>query len=243
MIYEDDKSRTPSLAEVIRKGAVYELGQVHTVVACRVVSYDRQNNQADVKPIMNQTFTDGDTQQFPVIPSCPVHVPEFGGFTLKAPLEEGQAVTLLVNERSMDEWVIEGNTDADARDRRRFDLSDGIVLAGIRPEDDPIIPEEGTLTIGSEDVEIRLKEDGTFAVESDGVELLELMDDFLDEADSLRSQVDAIADAISRSTVATAAGPQPLVPASAEMAAIRTQLAEIATRINTIQLSLDILKE
>lgn len=239
----DHDDRTPTFAEVIRKGARYELGAVHTIVITTVQSYNREENTADVKPVINESFGD-QTQEFPVIPRVPVHFPEWGPFTIRAPLQEGQEVLLLINERSMDEWLLEGRTNVDPSDKRRFNLSDGVILAGIRPFPDALVPREGEMTIGSSSLEIRLSEDGSFAVEDgEGNELMDLIGNFLDETESLRSQTESIASNIASSTVATASGPQPLLPASGNMAAIITQLQEISTQLSSIEQSLNSLSE
>ena len=242
------EERTPQLTEIIREGVRERLGEMHTCIAAKVTSYDDDDTTVDVKPLFKERFDDDSFEEFPIIQKVPFTFFRFGPFVIKSRPEVGQEVLLHVHERSIDELVTTTRENLEPKDPRRFDLSDAIATPNsISRFSEADGVDEGELKIGVEDgsLTITIHDNGSVEIgdENAGIELLDLLDRSIDEVDDVRSQVDAIADAISRSTVATAAGPQPLVPASAEMAAIRTQLTEIATQLTTIQSELDQIKE
>jgi hypothetical protein len=67
----------------------------------------------------------------PVIPNVPVQFPQGGGYRITFPLAVGDTGLLLFSDVSLDVWLSQGG-EVDPLDDRRFDLSDGVFLPGVR---------------------------------------------------------------------------------------------------------------
>jgi hypothetical protein len=213
---DDQNAKTPTLSQVIKKGASTVAGRMHTVVVGKVESYDAQKNEADVKPVVSQRFNDGTSEEFPVLMGCPVIQPEFGAFNIKAELKKGQEVLLLVNERSIDEWFVTGNSPVEATDPRRFDLSDAFVLGGVRNGTNPNTPSQGEFKVGATDgsIEVTFSEGGKVKIGNGTVELLDLFDQLIT--------------ALQSAVVATSSGPKPLDTATlTALSNLKTLLSQI----------------
>lgn len=106
----------------------------------RVHGFDHVHQTADVQPVVRGRHDDDDTFRYPVIPGVPVRFPQGAGFAVTWPLEPGDFVWLDFGDRSLDEWLTVGGDDVTPASPRRFDLSDAVAWAGIRPPGDPLPP-------------------------------------------------------------------------------------------------------
>jgi hypothetical protein len=133
-----DETDNPSLEEVIRTAIRAALGQVHVCLPASVLSYDRTTQKATVQPAIRARYRDvasGALLSYlpPPIPNVPVVWPAATGSSLTMDLVQGDWVTLVVAERSTDEWRSTGRTDNLAQDLRRFDWSDARAVPGGLP--------------------------------------------------------------------------------------------------------------
>ena len=92
--YETPRQVIPFVNEQLLK-------QVHTSLPGVVVSYDAATRRARVQPAVDLLLTDGSTMQKPVILNVPVLWPATGGYFFHMPLEVGDPVMLLFNERDI----------------------------------------------------------------------------------------------------------------------------------------------
>lgn len=131
----------PTWEDVIREAVRCELAAVHVSLPAVVVSYDPASQRATVQPVIRGRFRDPVTGREAPDPSLPPPIPNLpvvwpsghgGDVSLTMGLEKGDPVTLVVQERSTDEWRASGRTDNAPLDGRRFDLSDAVVYPGGR---------------------------------------------------------------------------------------------------------------
>jgi len=192
----------------------------------RVVSYDPATQTCEVDPYINGKRRDGSLKNFPPLSDVPVHFPSGGGFAMSFPLEKGDDVWLKFSDRSLDEWITEGNSNITPRSPRRMDYRDAIAEPGIRPLKRVLSSAiSDGLVVGSDGTGARmtLKNNGKVRIDNATAELV-------GELHSLVGQLRQMATFLGSAMVATALGPQPLSVA-ANMTQIATQLVLIETRL------------
>ena len=155
-------------------------GEINVALPGVVVSYDSTTQKASVRPVVRywyQSQTDEEfSAQFPVIPQVPVAFFRAGNFGLSAPLNAGDFVTLLVQDRSIDEFMKTGNADNIAFDPRRFDWTDAIAIPN-PPSPEPLATlDADNLVLGSEASALKLSPAGKMALEAGGSELIDLVE-------------------------------------------------------------------
>lgn len=168
------KDRTPTLTEIIEKGARKVLGSKHTCMIAKVTKWDDSKGAVDVKPLFRERFNDDTFGNFEIIQGVPFIFDRWGSFVIKARPEVGQEVMLHIHERSLDEYLTTSREDIEPRDPRRFDLMDAVATPGPSRYQDAIDTPPGTLVIGVEgtDTKIEIDEAGEVRIgagASDGV--------------------------------------------------------------------------
>ncbi len=125
---------TPTEADLLLAAVRSQLARVHTSLPGVVVSYDEATQTATVRPSVRFKFKDADgvIQAYdpPAIANVPVAFPRSGAFSITWPIAAGDTVTLWFSERSLDEWKSVAGSTHEARDVRRFDLSDAVAYPG-----------------------------------------------------------------------------------------------------------------
>lgn len=86
-----------------------------------------QNNPQNENVITDLFF------DYPVLVSCPAVVLSGGDGRLTFPIRKGDNCVVLFNDRDMDSWFTSGQIGLPPNSDRVHDISDGIVLVGIRP--------------------------------------------------------------------------------------------------------------
>lgn len=165
-------SRSPTLAEVVRRAMDHRLSTVHVAMPAIVQSYDAATQTCAVKPAILQQILNGDgeeeTQAYPVINNVPVAGLRFGSWFIVAPLAQGDSVMLQFAERSIDNWRALGGVQ-DPVDLRMHDLADAIALpVNVYPDAQAIPTLPGHLVIGKiGGSSIHLKNDGSISLGSE----------------------------------------------------------------------------
>lgn len=131
-------SRTPNLAEVFSTILEKRLADLHVAMPAVVTKFDKVKQTITAKPLLKNTvvYDDGeeDAETLPEFPEVPVVYPRGGGYFLAFPLEKGDNVLLVFNERSIDKyWYSSGKTEIDPVDLRKHDLSDAVAIPGFQP--------------------------------------------------------------------------------------------------------------
>jgi hypothetical protein len=133
--------RIPSLSALLRTRMNGALEDVHTAMPVRVETYDASLQRVSVQPVLKRAFTDEEgerqVERLPVITGVPVQFPSGGGYRLTFPIANGDTGLLIFCEASLDVWLSQGG-EVDPLDDRRFDLSDGIFIPGVRSFAAPI---------------------------------------------------------------------------------------------------------
>lgn len=161
------------------------IGKVRTAIPGRVLAYDAATQTATVQPSVRVWRVDEDDELSSALPTsisnCPVLFPAGGGVEITWPLVEGDVVTLLVADRSIDEWMATAGADVTPRSTQRFRLQDTLVLPGLRPSSAPLTgASTDGLQIATNGATIRAKDAGTFAVENASGELVALLVELID---------------------------------------------------------------
>lgn len=103
-----------------------------------IVSFDPDKQTASVKIAMNKQVVDYSKNPpafnylpYPVLTDCPVFMPAGGTGRLTFPIQPGDPCIIIFNDRDLDNWF-SGGASTPPNSSRIHDLSDGIVLVGIR---------------------------------------------------------------------------------------------------------------
>lgn len=130
-------TRSPSLEEVLRAAIDYRLLGVHTALPARVESYDAASQKISAKPLVRALTPTADggelNESVPIINDVPVVFPRAGGFFISLPVQQGDHVLLIFNERSVDKFIAGEGDEVDPIDPRDHDLSDAVALVGFYP--------------------------------------------------------------------------------------------------------------
>jgi len=168
-------SRTPSLSEVILNGIDQVMGNLHTSLPGRIESYDPGKQLAKVKPLLKRKYaSEADAISLPIISNVPVIFPRASNAFLKLPVQSGDYVQLIFNERSLERWIDLGG-EVDPQDPSKFDLNGAVAIVGLYPKTEPLESNGETASIelanGSSYIEI--KESGEILV-TNGEALLQI---------------------------------------------------------------------
>lgn len=167
-----------TLNDAIRSAVDAVLSDVHTSIPGRVESFDWQTRKASVKPLIKRPYLDGVSKPLPVIPGVPTIFPWGGGASLTYPIETGHTGLLIFSERSLDVWLTQGG-DADPKDSRKFDLSDGFFIPGMAPfNTEGPAEDNSSLLLKFEGAKLRMN-GGKVALGNGSAELLNLISQLL----------------------------------------------------------------
>jgi len=130
-------TRTPDLAEVLRASLDARLQELHTALPAKVEKFDADTQKVDAKPLLkrNVQLDDGTelVEELPVITDVPVVFPRSGKFFFTFPIEKGDHVLLVFNERSIDDFMELAGDDTDPADFRMHHLADAVAFPGFFP--------------------------------------------------------------------------------------------------------------
>lgn len=130
-----DAERAASYEDSIRIAIQGALTSVWTALPGEIVSYDAARQTAVVQPTIQAQIADpaGKTtlQTLPLLLDCPVQFQQGGGCVLTFPIAAGDECMVVFFARCMDSWWFSGGIQPQA-ELRMHDLSDGVVLVGVR---------------------------------------------------------------------------------------------------------------
>lgn len=104
----------------------------HTFLPGIVQSFDSKERTCSVQPSLQRLYTgDEEPTNLPIQEDVPVQFPGSNEYYLEFKLNKGDEVACAISERSIEAWLELGGV-VDPGDTRRFDLSDMIVIAGMK---------------------------------------------------------------------------------------------------------------
>ncbi len=146
---------SPSLTQAVVGAIEASLADLHVGLPAKVISFDPLTQSCDVQPLLQNQIIDLDgnelTFDWKVISDVPVLYPAGGGWSLTFPLAPGDTVYLAFAEKSIDDWLVNGDPIL-PRIKRRLDLSDAVAVACLRPRSKPLAGLDGSsMRLGRED--------------------------------------------------------------------------------------------
>lgn len=212
-------------------------GAMRTIIPGEVLSFNAATQTATVRVSVASWRMDPDLDEpvafFPEpIANCPVYYPGGAGWSTRTPIEAGDRCLILVAERSIDEWMATGNRVAALDLGRRFDLTDAIVLPGLRPAADPLADfnDESFEVIHENGTVLRLNPDGTVYLGNSTTGVAE-------QLDALRSMLATLISDLGVYILAAQADPVTGAAATTftgEITAYSAALTALSTNIDTL---------
>ena len=149
-----------------------KIAEMHICMPAKIISYDFTTRKASVQPALNQKFNDDEVLVLPVIHNVPVMQPSSGGASINFPVKEGNTVLLTFSERSLEEWLKNGN-QVTPDDARQNNLTDAIAHIGLKPFSEISEAENNDdLLISFSGSKIRLKPGGVIEAETSQINLI-----------------------------------------------------------------------
>lgn len=178
--YVKSKALRGRLDDAMAQFAQTEREAIYTALPGRVVSFDPATQRATVKPLYKAKFN-GEAVEMPELVEVPVVMPRGGGFAFTFPIAAGDGVQLMFQSRNSDLWYNEGG-EQEGFTARMHDLSDAVAMPGLEPSPRALSDYNAdSFELRSEDgtTKIEITDDGKIAFESDGEELVNILDEFM----------------------------------------------------------------
>lgn len=123
----------------VKKTAENLLGQVHTCVPGKIVSFDGATCQATVLPAMKIKKPNGEMLDYPQITGVPVVFPQSSaqGVTIAYPVKAGDGCLIVFSEQALDQFLYEQDTGTDLK----FDLSNAVAIVGLFAKGNSVMAE------------------------------------------------------------------------------------------------------
>lgn len=196
----ENRSITPTLAEVIQTAIDANLVDLHVCLPAKIITYDSSTQTATLLPSLLIQYEDDTVLPWAPIPNVPIVIPKAaaGKAYIHVPLIPGDDVTMLICERSLDNWKTTGML-SDPEDRRQFDITDAFAFPGgsagpfVSTINDPM-----SIEIGNFLSNFQISPTGQYSIKGG------LNDELIGWLSDLITQIAA-------SFTATALGPQPLI--------------------------------
>lgn len=233
-IAQDDAPRR-DLSEFLDLLTTVINGKMHTGLVARVKAFDASTRTATVTPVIKQRYVNGDREEIQPLPRVPVGYPGGGGFLMSFPLQAGDHVFVSFSERSIDEWKAHGNKGIEPQSLRRFDLSDGVIVATLEAPGATSPVSGDNMIVGEASVagaKVTFYGNGKLTIGTTAAELLAILDGTITQLQTLNTAVSAFSGALSGAvdpvvTAAAATLTGALTPITAALAALKSQLSTI----------------
>lgn len=148
-----EENTTPTLQEVLKRAMDVRLGELHTGIVARILSYNGDRNTCTAQPVTKWRRVGEDGSARAVSHSAIGNVPVFmlhgGTARITMPVAAGDFCWLAFAEQSLDRWKAVGG-EVDPRDFRRFDMSDAFAIVGLHPPGRSFVVPSDRMTIGYE---------------------------------------------------------------------------------------------
>lgn len=118
------------LLRLVSTGVQRRLIDLHTATPGIVERHCPQKGCVDVKIAIKRKTESGEIEQIEVVPEVPVIAPIGSESGIYYPVKPGDQVLLIFNERSIDNFKLQGGTVEPAQVPRFFDYSDAVAIPG-----------------------------------------------------------------------------------------------------------------
>lgn len=129
-----------------------KIADIHICMPGKILEYDYSKQRAKVQPSLNQKYNDGEVVKLPAIFNVPVIQPASGGASITFPVNIGDKVLLVFAEKSLEEWLQNGN-QVTPDDPRQNNLTDAVAHIGLR--------DFGTNSPAANNTDLLIKYDGS----------------------------------------------------------------------------------
>lgn len=150
-----------TLAEMLQHVLDYRAQTLHVALPGIVESYDAAKQRASVRVAVQwRMHVQGgpattELQPPELLPSVPVMFPRGGGTFITWPIEKGDQVLLVFQDRSIDRWTAKGGV-VDPIDPRAHHLSDAVAIPGFYPYSRALpATDPDAIVLGAEGVEAK----------------------------------------------------------------------------------------
>lgn len=239
--------RSPTLAEVVRAAIDSRLRETHVALPGRVEKYDAAEQKADIKPMVQDLVPTREgtelVESLPVIPNVPVAFPRGGGYFMTFPLQQGDFVLLVFNERSIDTWASGDGAEKNPDDFRTHNLTDAVAIPGFYPFSQAVGEGgiDANMVLGKDGGStVHIKDDGEIHLgKEDPTEFIALAQKVLDELNDVKADfvaLNAVFDSHIHTTTATVSvglpgviaptttsAPTPHTPAAVESSKVKAE--------------------
>lgn len=151
------------LFDVIQSHVTEAMKDVYTSMPAKVVKvYEVEGTTVvDVQPLINRIDTANYVDQEPVLQKVPLVWPSGGGFRFITPINIGDNVLLHFSMKNIVNWKNSGgDAPTTPLDKRQHSLNDSFAVPCVYPTKKGFTAPTDALSIGSDDVEIRITKDG-----------------------------------------------------------------------------------
>lgn len=130
-------SITPTLDDVIEEAISRFVTDLHTAIPAKILDYDATTQTCTAQPLIKRASVGEDGERvvelLPPVNHAPVLCIGGNGFAMTFPLTAGDTVLLICSMLSIAKWMSVGQSDpVDPDDDEQFDLTDAIVIPGVR---------------------------------------------------------------------------------------------------------------
>jgi len=160
----------PTLEALVQQGVRNALKDLHTAMPGIIDTFDPVTQTCTVQPAIKRIFVGGEAVALPVLINVPVSFPSAGGLSITLPVKQGDECLIIFSERSIDNWLQFGELKI-PNDRRFHDLSDGIVIMGLKSNPNVLTdydPENLVIRNVANDVKVTIGADNNIAIDTPG---------------------------------------------------------------------------
>lgn len=170
---QDKDNETKHMSEVLRKAIDAMLYEARIAIPATITKV-RGNSLVDVQINLQKRYIVDGLVTIPPIQGVPFMHPRGTGYWIKLPIAVGDCGHLIINDRSLDAWKVQGGT-VDPNDPRRNALSDAVFYPGLYPNNAQLPGNPTDMILHNQQAEIYLQAGGKFKVTNGQNELFDIL--------------------------------------------------------------------
>lgn len=198
-------------------------GRIHAI---------RGDQTVDVQPLLKTRFVDKGVVDMAILQDVPVAMPQGFDWRVSYPLAVGDLGLCVFCDRNIDAFLAsDGTLPQDPQDRRTHDLSDAVFFPGMVPSkmQTTDVQPSGDLVLGNGQATMRLRKNGSLAVENTHAELITVIGRIAQQLASLTS-------ALSSAAIMTPSGAASFAPpTTGALSGVQNALQAIQNDLTTFQ--------